>query len=711
MSAQGRRIKGARRRPSRPSQRILQLPSGSTMPPCGFHLDPSIFPKDFLFGVALPLNQAPMVQPDNVLDQQYENQIRPCIDLIDSLRELGVEKDLGLAAIAVIGDQSSGKSSVLESLSGVCLPRGTGMITRCPLELKLKKSPKGSAWCGKISYQLKNIELSNPAQVENEVKRAQKCIAGSGNGVSDQLISLEVVSPNVPDLTLIDLPGLTRVALPNQPPNIGNQIRQMIIKYITKQETINLVVVPSNVDIATTEALELAKQVDPKGKRTLAILTKPDLVDKGSEKEVVSVVKNLAYPLKKGYMIVKCRGQSEIQNNLSLEDAINNEKTFFENHEHFRVLLQDDCATVPTLAKKLTKELVKHIHKTLPTLEEKIKTNLKDAEDKLNLIGTSIPDTKTEKLTFLIEKIRQFSKEIVQATQAEEEVTKGNLKLFREIRNCFNQWELTLSSLVHHFPDEIKKDIDLYQNQYRGREMTGFISFRTFRNIARKQIQMYEDPAIVKLKKITEMVQSSFSNIALKCFLQFPNLCRTAKGKIDNLCRLQQKEAEKQIQTQFKLEKIIYCQDTFYGASLKEARTKATEKSLSVKPAPIYSFKFPNTFLCERKSELDAWKQLIPVAQPSQVQLSIDEMSFHIQAYFKTATSRLANQIPLIIQHYVLFEVADQLQAQMMQLIQDKENLDVLLQENEDIRKQRKNLKDSINRLNAAQQRIAAFPK
>uniref|UniRef100_A0A8C0WCP3 Dynamin-type G domain-containing protein n=1 Tax=Castor canadensis TaxID=51338 RepID=A0A8C0WCP3_CASCN len=270
------------------------------------------------------------------LGQNYEEKVRPCIDLIDSLRALGVEKDLALPAIAVIGDQSSGKSSVLEALSGVALPRGSGIVTRCPLVLKLKKLRQEEEWTGKVIYRDIEEELSDPSQVEREVNKAQNVIAGEGLGISEELISLEISSPHVPDLTLIDLPGITRVAVGNQPADIGRQIKRLIRTYIQKQETINLVVVPSNVDIATTEALSMAQEVDPEGDRTIGILTKPDLVDKGTEDEVVNVVRNLVYHLKKGYMIVKCRGQQDIQEQMSLTQALQNERSFFEDHPHFR---------------------------------------------------------------------------------------------------------------------------------------------------------------------------------------------------------------------------------------------------------------------------------------------------------------------------------------------------------------------------------------
>ncbi|XP_053311709.1 interferon-induced GTP-binding protein Mx2-like [Spea bombifrons] len=617
---------------------------------------------------------------NNILCSQYEEKIRPCIDLIDSLRALGVEKDLALPAIAVIGDQSSGKSSVLEALSGVTLPRGSGIVTRCPLELKLKKAQEDCPWRGKIKYGEHEKELADSGEVEGEVSRAQDCMAGTGSDVSEDLITLEIEAPNVPDLTLIDLPGITRIALSNQRKDIGQQIKNMIHKYILKQQTISLVVVPSNVDIATTEALEMARQVDPSGERTLGILTKPDLVDKGAENQVISVVRNQVYALNKGFMIVKCRGQKEIQEKLSLEEALNNEKAFFEEHEHFSCLLTEGYATIPCLAEKLTTELVEHICKNLPYLENQIKTKLSEAEEILKMIGLGIPETEMEKLSFLIDKIRQFSSEISNATKGEEETTNGLLKLFTNVRKHFFSWEAFLAKSSSEFSSQLKDDMYLYENRYRGREFPGFVSFKTFENIVRHQVQTFEEPAITKLKDITAIVQVAFSEIASKQFTAFPNLYRKAKSKIEDICYAQQQEAEKIIKTYFKMESIIYCQDNIYGGSLKKIREEAA--------APV-KFPFPQT---------------------SQLQLSVNEMSDHIKAYFRSATSRLSNQVPLIIQYYILHEFANNLEIQMMHLIQDREKLDYLLQEKNNVSRERNNLKNKIKRLKAAHRRLAKFP-
>ncbi|XP_014388413.1 PREDICTED: interferon-induced GTP-binding protein Mx1 isoform X2 [Myotis brandtii] len=381
---------------------------------------------------------------ENSLCSQYEEKVRPCIDLIDSLRALGVEQDLALPAIAVIGDQSSGKSSVLEALSGVSLPRGSGIVTRCPLVLKLRKLRHDDEWKGKVTYRDLEIDLSAASEVEQEIRKAQNVIAGEGVGISQELINLEVSSPHVPDLTLIDLPGITRVAVGNQPADIGRQITALIKKYILRQQTIMLVVVPSNVDIATTEALSMAHEVDPDGDRTIGILTKPDLVDRGTEDKVVDVVRNLVYHLKKGYMIVKCRGQQDIQYQMSLSKALQRERAFFEDHPYFRDLLEEGKATIPCLAERLTNELIAHISKSLPLLENQIKENQQSITEQLQKYGMDIPEEETEKMFFLIDKINTFNQDIQALVEGEESVCGDNSRLFTRIRMEFGKWSIEI---------------------------------------------------------------------------------------------------------------------------------------------------------------------------------------------------------------------------------------------------------------------------
>ncbi|XP_025071197.1 interferon-induced GTP-binding protein Mx1-like [Alligator sinensis] len=521
---------------------------------------------------------------DTFLGSEYEEKVRPCIDLIDSLRALGVEKDLALPAIAVIGDQSSGKSSVLEALSGVALPRGSGIVTRCPLELKLKKSHVPEDWKGKIKYKEVEQELRYPSEVEKEIR----------NG----------------------------------------------------------------------------------------ILTKPDLVDKGTERTVIDIVRNLSVPLRKGYMIVKCRGQQDINDKLTLASAITREREFFEEHEHFSILLEEKKATIPLLAERLTQELIDHINKSLPNLEKQIQHKLQVASNKLQKCGLGIPETAEGKMLILIEKIKLFNQDIMNAVQGEEVCTnKDSPKLFTKIRKLFNEWETDINNNALNMKDLMKEEILKFENQYRGRELPGFINYRTFESIVKEQIGLLIIPATTVLKNTTDLVRDAFTEIAVKHFDNFLALHRAAKSSIEDLKQTQEEAAENMIQTQFKMERIVYCQDRLYSGALEEAR------------------KLPQSVQCFHLSySLDSPKRY-----------SINEMTYHLTAYFKGAGNRLSTQIPLIIRSYVLEDYGEKLQNAMMQLLQDKDQFNILLKERKDRSSDRTNLKESIKRLREAQQRLAKF--
>uniref|UniRef100_A0A6Q2Y489 Interferon-induced GTP-binding protein Mx n=2 Tax=Esox lucius TaxID=8010 RepID=A0A6Q2Y489_ESOLU len=617
----------------------------------------------------------------NTLNQQYEDKVRPCIDLIDSLRSLGVEKDLALPAIAVIGDQSSGKSSVLEALSGVALPRGSGIVTRCPLELKMKRKREGEEWHGRIIYKDHEEEIEDPSDVEKKIRQAQDEMAGVGVGICDDLISLEIGSPDVPDLTLIDLPGIARVAVKGQPENIGEQIKRLIRKFITKQETINLVVVPCNVDIATTEALKMAQEVDPEGERTLGILTKPDLVDKGTEETVVNIVHNEIIQLTKGYMIVKCRGQKEIMEQVTLAEATKREKDFFKEHDHLCTLYDEGFATIPKLAEKLTLELVLHIEKSLPHLEEQVEAKLTEINAELERYGTGPPEDSVERLYFLIDKVTAFTQDAIKLSCGEELKSAVRLNIFSTLRTEFRNWKFHLDHSGENFNRRIEREVADYEKNYRGRELPGFVNYRTFELMVKDQIKKLEEPAIKKLKEISDAVRKVFLLLAQSSFVGYPNLLKLAKTKIEAIKRVNESTAESMLRTQFKMELIVYTQDSTYSQSLDDIKEEKEDTN--------HVFK---SYLRSRDNHA-----------------TLQEMMMHLKSYYCIASQRLADQIPLVILYLLLQEFAAQLQREMLQMMHEKENTEQLLKEDFDIGSKRAGLQSKLKRLLKARNYLVEF--
>uniref|UniRef100_A0A8C2PQG7 Interferon-induced GTP-binding protein Mx n=1 Tax=Cyprinus carpio TaxID=7962 RepID=A0A8C2PQG7_CYPCA len=612
--------------------------------------------------------------------QHYEEKIRPCIDTIDNLRSLGVEKDLALPAIAVIGDQSSGKSSVLEALSGVALPRGSGIVTRCPLELKMIRTKDEEKWQGRISYLGKEEDIDDPAEVEKKIREAQDEMAGPGVGISNELISLQIISANVPDLTLIDLPGIARVAVKGQPENIGDQIKRLIRQFVTKQETINLVVVPCNVDIATTEALQMAQEEDPEGERTLGILTKPDLVDKGTEETVVDIVHNEIIHLTKGYMIVRCRGQKEILDQVTLNEATVTEKAFFQDHPHFSKLYEEGFATIPKLAEKLTIELVHHIQRSLPRLEEQIETKLAETQKELEKYGNGPPSDPAERLSFFIDKVTAFTQDMFNLTTGEEVKCASDLLIFPELRDVFAKWNSFLDRLGVSFNKKIEKQVGDYEAKYRGRELPGFINYKTFEGMVREQMKLLEEPALKMLKTVSG-----------KCCFSLSIFFLLLKTKIEAIKQDKESQAESMLRTQFKMELIVYSQDGTYSQSLQDVKEMLEDEEDESSHRKPKKFNFVSVDICTGS------------------RATLREMKLHLESYYKIASKRLADQIPMVIRYLLLQEAALELQRNMLQLLQDKDEVDNLLKEDYDIGLKRENLLSRQNRLMKARSLLFTF--
>lgn len=248
------------------------------------------------------------------------------------------------------------------------LPRGTGIVTRRPLILQLiNRAPppqlqtNGVNGVDASSDKEANIDewgefLHIPGQkffdfnkIRDEIVKETDLKTGRNAGISPAPINLRIYSPKVLTLTLVDLPGLTKVPVGDQPRDIEKQIKEMVLKQIQKPNAIILAVTAANTDLANSDGLKLAREVDPEGQRTIGVLTKVDLMDDGTD--VVDILAGRIIPLRLGYVPVVNRGQRDIENKKTINSALENEKNFFENHKAYRNKASY-CGT-PYLARKL----------------------------------------------------------------------------------------------------------------------------------------------------------------------------------------------------------------------------------------------------------------------------------------------------------------------------------------------------------------------
>jgi GTP-binding protein EngB required for normal cell division len=202
-----------------------------------------------------------------------------------------------LPQMVVVGTQSSGKSSLLNAIMACdLLPLGESMVTRCPLHLQLVHTPTESTAAMRAEFGTyasgawqtqRTISLAAPTPapseilaVRAEIEQQTNALAGPGKGIAAQPIHLRIHSAYVPDLSLVDLPGLTQMALTDQgqPRDIKQQIHALVEAHIAKSRVVILAVLPARTDLEADAALELVKRVDPRGERTIGVLTKVDLM-------------------------------------------------------------------------------------------------------------------------------------------------------------------------------------------------------------------------------------------------------------------------------------------------------------------------------------------------------------------------------------------------------------------------------------------------
>uniref|UniRef100_A0A2K6LN72 Dynamin-2 n=1 Tax=Rhinopithecus bieti TaxID=61621 RepID=A0A2K6LN72_RHIBE len=225
------------------------------------------------------------------------------------------------------------------------LPRGSGIVTRRPLILQLIFSKTEYA----EFLHCKSKKFTDFDEVRQEIEAETDRVTGTNKGISPVPINLRVYSPHVLNLTLIDLPGITKVPVGDQPPDIEYQIKDMILQFISRESSLILAVTPANMDLANSDALKLAKEVDPQGLRTIGVITKLDLMDEGTDAR--DVLENKLLPLRRGYIGVVNRSQKDIEGKKDIRAALAAERKFFLSHPAYRHMA--DRMGTPHLQKTL----------------------------------------------------------------------------------------------------------------------------------------------------------------------------------------------------------------------------------------------------------------------------------------------------------------------------------------------------------------------
>ncbi|CAA2998929.1 dynamin-related 3A-like [Olea europaea subsp. europaea] len=457
--------------------------------------------------------------------------------LQDIFAQLGSQSTIELPQVAVVGSQSSGKSSVLEALVGRdFLPRGNDICTRRPLVLQLvqrKRKADGTdeEWGeflhlpGKRFFDFNEIRKEIQAETERE--------AGGNKGVTDKKIRLKIFSPNVLDITLVDLPGLTKVPVGDQPSDIEARIRTMIMSYIKHQSCLILAVTPANSDLANSDALQMAGMADPDGFRTIGVITKLDIMDRGTNARNFLLGKVI--PLRLGYVGVVNRSQEDVLLNRSIKDALVAEEKFFRSHPVYSDLA-DRCG-IPQLAKKLNQILVQHIKTILPGLKSRISAALVSVAKEHASYG-EITESKAGQGALLLNILSKYSEAFSSMVEGKnEELSTSELSGGARIHYIFQN--IFVKSLEEVDPCEDLTDDDIrtaIQNA-TGPKSALFVPEVPFEVLIRRQIARLLDPSLQCARFIYDELIKMSHRCMVSDMQRFPVLRKRMDEVIGNFLR------------------------------------------------------------------------------------------------------------------------------------------------------------------------------
>ncbi|RUP48633.1 Dynamin central region-domain-containing protein [Jimgerdemannia flammicorona] len=440
---------------------------------------------------------------------------------------------LDLPQIVVVGSQSSGKSSVLENIvQRDFLPRGSGIVTRRPLVLQLVTLPEPAE--GKPAPEEYGEFLHVPSkhfydfsEIRKEIEAETQRVAGGNKGISRMPIHLKVYSTKVLNLTLVDLPGLTKAT------NLLTSRSRPATSLLTTSPS-PTAVTPANIDLVNSDSLKLSRQVDPEGRRTIGVLTKLDLMDAGTN--ALDILSGRAYPLKLGFVGTVNRSQQDILTSKPMTDALKSEADFFKQHPAYRNIAHR-CGTA-FLSKQLNNILMNHIRDRLPDMKAKLNSMIGQTQQELASYGDPAFTGKAHRGSLILKLLTKFANDFVASIDGTSlEISTKELCGGARIYFIFNNVFGTALESIPPCANLTVHDIRVAIRNSTGPRPSLFVPEIAFDLLVKPQIKLLEPPSLRCVELAYEELMKICHSCGSKELQRFPRLHAKLLEVVSDLLR------------------------------------------------------------------------------------------------------------------------------------------------------------------------------
>lgn len=580
------------------------------------------------------------------------------------------------------------------------------------------------------------------SKIKTKIEQLTDQVCGKSKGIIDDPIVLNVYSQSCPDLTLVDLPGITKVAQDGQAENIEEITKNMAARYCQDERTIILCVIPANQDMSTSDGLQMARKLDPKGERTIGVITKIDIMDRGTNAK--RMLMNEEIKLKLGFVGVKGRSQADIQEGMKVNQALQTERNYFARHPVYSNLPPGILGT-EALVNKLTTTMYKHIKKVMPSIIHEIDTKIFESEKGYKELGTPLPVEDREKLLLVWTLISEFSEKVKTSISGEynPEMSRGKKDLLGgvRIRLKFNELFIDEMSLRYkaskRYGDaEIKNALRLHM----GNSLPGFTSADAFQSLMNPLLQRLKEPSMTLIDEVHAIMEQICVHYINETFMRFPMfISEVTEAALTILT--QDKEKARLLMSEIIEANIgyTYTKDPEYiavilPASEKEKLEKQRKKEAEEKAAKEAAEKEKSEGAGadgqkkqasdkdktsgkdkDKVDEDDGDTEATNVkmskekAQKAMEKILIKEMRVRIDTYFRVVVTQLADMIPKLIGHNLVNSAMSSLQFSVFKKVSSGSVVD-MLKEPEHIVRKRDTLARMLETLKASRKILLRDP-
>ncbi|KAF8885539.1 P-loop containing nucleoside triphosphate hydrolase protein [Gymnopilus junonius] len=689
---------------------------------------------------ALRLPLPPLHEPSkttgktSLATSDYAKQCREIMELYWALRGLHIATVFDLPRVVVVGGQSSGKSFLVEAVSGINVPRDSGTCTRCPMDCTM--SSNASSWSCTITLRREFDEaghaLSNPtvepfgrvienrSLVELQIRRAQAAILSPHRPASDFYdmdeaalkenakndAAVLLFSRNVVEVKVKD-PNATDLTLDSQCPQDGliDLVRDLVEEYIRKENTLIVIAIPMSDDIQNIQAVTLAKdpRVDPRRERTIGVLTKPDALSKGatggrSAWRAILEGQESEHNTKHGYYCVRLPDDAERQRKINRAEAEKISSDFFAATSPWSEMADRSRFGIPNFVKDVSGLLIELIERNLPELRKAVERELAKCFKEIEALPPALDkDPLTEISLRITAFCKDENKDRYDSFKNDIQMTTPDFWPFEDLDSN------STYSLVHSHCQQ--RGLAEVRNAIKGSitwELPGHVPHDAIKELVLQYTKLWKDPSLLCFQDVITNTSSLLDELLKSHFGRYKELERFMRTLVFKERDLHRDETRIVLDKFLELE-TIYNQP-YITRSLVEARNypHSIPQPLCTRLAPVHLF--PSKTFPRVKNDG-------PTSSTPADEIGV---MADVQAYFQLAYRRLIDYVPLTIEHQLNQAFARDINSTLLQAIfkdTDEEQVDVtgLIKEDPAIERVRTELEDRKVRLLQIKEKLDTF--